>query len=64
MVVIMQEEGHITLSSRCEKCPNTELFLFCTFLFLVQIGENPDQKELHIWTFFAQCVERETTEKF
>ena len=62
MVVIMQEEGHITLSSLCEKCPNTELFLLC--MFLVRIGENTDQKKLHIWTFFTQCVERETIEKF
>ena len=39
-----------------EKCPNTEFFLVCIFLYSVQIQENTDQKKLRIWTLFTQWV--------
>ena len=38
-----------------EKCPNTEFFLVCIFLYSVRIQENTDQKRLRIWTLFTQC---------
>ena len=40
------------------KCPNTEFFLVCIFLYLdlysVKIQKNKDQKKFHIWTLFTQ----------
>ena len=48
-----------------EKCPNTEFFLVCIFLYLdwiwryteysVRIRKNADQKKFRIWTLFTQC---------
>ena len=38
----------------CGKCPNAELFLVRIFLYLVQIQENTDQKNLRIWSLFTQ----------
>ena len=37
-----------------EKCPNTEFFVVCVFLYSVRIQENTDRKKLHIWTLFTQ----------
>ena len=48
------------LTSECknlalrEKCPNTEFFLLCIFLYSGLIQENTDQKNLLIWTLFTQ----------
>ena len=42
---------HMTLP---EKCPNTEFFLVCFFLYSDWIKENTDQKKLRIWTLFTQ----------
>ena len=39
-----------------EESPNTEFFLFCTFLNSVQIQENTDQKKLRIWALFTQWL--------
>ena len=44
------------LVSLREKCPNTELFLVCIFLYSVRIQENTDHKKLRIWTLFTQCL--------
>ena len=38
------------------KCPNTELFLICIFLYSDWIQEHTDQKELGIWTLFTQWL--------
>ena len=38
------------------KSPNTELFLVRIFMYSDWIQENTDQKLLHIWTFFTQCL--------
>ena len=38
-----------------KNCPNTEIFLVRNFPYSGQLRENTDQKELRIWTFFAQC---------
>ena len=50
-----------------EKCSNTEFFLVCIFPhsdwirrdispYSVQMRENTDQKKLHIWSVFTQCM--------
>ena len=36
-----------------EKCPKTEFFDFCIFMYLVQLRENTDQKTPYLKTFFA-----------
>ena len=38
-----------------EKCPNTEFFLVCIFLYSDWIQENTDQRKLRLWIFFTQC---------
>ena len=42
---------------QCEKCPNMEFFLVCSFPYSVRMRENTDQKKkkLGIWTLFTQC---------
>ena len=37
-------------------CHHTEFFLVCIFSYSVRIQENTDQKKLHIWTLFTQCL--------
>ena len=46
---------HSKISLR-EKCPKTELFLVCIFLYSDWIQENTDQKYLRIWTLFTQNI--------
>ena len=41
--VIVFFEGLFSVA-KLEKCPNTELFLLCIFLYSGQIQENTDQK--------------------
>ena len=38
-----------------EKCPNTEFFLVCIFLYSDWIQENTDQRKLRLWILFTQC---------
>ena len=55
--------------SLCKKCPNTEFFLVRIFPYFgriwdllrkypysARIWENTDQKKLHIWTLFTECL--------
>ena len=46
----------LMLISLREKSPNTDFFLVRIFLYSVRIQENTDQKKLHIWTLFTQCL--------
>ena len=47
---------HKPFSSLRKKCPNTEFFLVRIFPQSVQARENTDQKKLHIWSSFVQCI--------
>ena len=55
--------------SLCKKCPNTEFFLVRIFPYFgriwdllrkypysARIWENTDQKKLHIWILFTECL--------
>ena len=55
--------------SLCKKCPNTEFFLVRIFPYSdriwdllrkypysARIWENTDQKKLHIWILFTECL--------
>ena len=39
-----------------KKCPNTEFFLVCIFLYSVRIQKNTNQKKLRIWTLFTHLT--------
>ena len=57
--IVLQNSRRFLISSILplrEKCPNTEFFLVCIFLYSVQMQENTDHKKLWIWTLFMQCT--------
>ena len=45
---------HFGKSTLRKKCPKTEVFLVCIFLYSVPIQKNTNQKNLRIWTLFTQ----------
>ena len=55
---LLIHRGKKVVEALSRKCPNTEFFLVCIFLYsdpyLVQIQKNTDQKNLRIWTLFTQ----------
>ena len=55
MVQEVYQGIHLTvLFSLREKCPNTEFF---SGPYSVRMRQNTDQKKLHIWTLFTQCLD-------
>ena len=52
---LLGEKKHCYKLTLREKCPNTEFFLVCIFLYSLRIQKTMDQNKLRIWTHFTQC---------